>query len=395
MTLQKLTWILPIAFTAAFLLGFAPIVVGCSPSCSDLDNCGPYVPPAGTSGDGGTAGNTGASTAGASGKSGTGGAGGTANDAGSGGQPDAGASGSTSKEPCDGACTATKPVCEETTDTCVECLDSHDCRGAKGACDTDTHACVDCLDSDDCADPNAVCDTATTHCVQCLTASDCKDPKAARCDAMACAQCETNQDCAHIAGKPVCDTTAGQCVQCTTDDDAAACGGKSCNPATKTCTTTAVETKDLCEPCLADSECIGGSQPDPDARCVPMTYDGTPRAGGFCLRRLSKTCERPFAIPTTQASLSGATSEDYCGINEQTTRCEAVLDLLRGRSCPTAMDTQCGCLRDPDNNCVTTGEAGLCRTVVAFANQCTYRCGADTQCPDGFTCSSTSPKYCK
>src|SRR5262249_13699996 len=158
--------------------------------------------------------------------------------------------------------------------------------------------CVECVGSQDCTGTKKICDTTADACVDCLAPADCKDAKAAKCDAKACVKCTSNDDCAHIAGKTVCDTKAGECAQCNVANEAV-CNGKSCNPATETCTTTAVGTKDLCEPCLADSECIGGNQADPDVRCVPMTFNGTARAGGFCLRRVSKTCEKPFSIPTT------------------------------------------------------------------------------------------------
>jgi len=126
-----------------------------------------------------------------------------------------------------------------------------------------------------------------------------------------------------------------------------------------------------------------------------MQYNGAPREGGFCLRRVAKACEPPFVIPLSVGSLSGAAAEDYCAINQQNNRCEAVLDLQRSRACPLSMDTQCGCERDQDNNCASSGEAGLCRTVGVFANRCTYRCGVDDDCPTGRTCTGTSPKHCK
>jgi hypothetical protein len=183
-------------------------------------------------------------------------------------------------------------------------------------------------------------------------------------------------------------------VQCTVATEAL-CAGNSCNPATKTCTTTPIGTKSDCEPCVADSECVGGDQADPEMRCVPMTYAGVPRPGGFCLRRLAKTCERPFSIRITQASLSGASREDFCGINEQTTKCEAILDLLRSSTCPGMTDSECGCQRNQQKNCVGAGETGLCRMVGALSNRCTYRCGIRDDCPEGLTCSATSPKYCR
>lgn len=286
------------------------------------------------------------------------------------GEAGAGGAGGVVTVPCDGACTAPKAVCDEPNDTCVECLEEGDCAaGAKKKCDTTAKACVECL-----------------------APVDCTDVKAAKCDTGACAKCTSNDDCAHVAGKGVCD--AGTCVQCTAADESA-CGGKSCNPATRGCTTTPVGSVGTCRPCLADSECAGGNVADPDARCVPMKYNGTLRPNGFCLRRASKTCARPYKIAISAVSLSGEASESYCGIDQDKVRCEAVLDLVQSRACGGGMDSECGCSRDKDGNCTDTGISGLCRTVGVDAKQCTYQCGIDNHCPDGLACLGSGPSYCQ
>jgi hypothetical protein len=61
-----------------------------------------------------------------------------------------------------------------------------------------------------------------------------------------------------------------------------------------------------------------------------MEFMDVPRAGGFCLRRSAMTCTRPYTVPLVTTSLSGAAEETYCGIDQTTTRCEAVLDLVSG-----------------------------------------------------------------
>jgi hypothetical protein len=205
-------------------------------------------------------------------------------------------------------------------------------------------------------------------------------------------ECEDNDDCTHIAGKGVCD--GGACVQCTVEDETH-CAGKSCNPATKTCTTTTLGSRDYCQSCVADSECFGGNQADPDARCIPMEFNGELRPGGFCLRRVSKTCARPYTIAIGAASLSGATTENYCGIDQANVRCEAVVDLENSRTCGSGADTACGCARDVEGNCTETGVGGLCRDFVALENQCTYQCGALNHCPQGFTCTGSPTKFCQ
>jgi hypothetical protein len=178
-------------------------------------------------------------------------------------------------------------------------------------------------------------------------------------------------------------------VQCTVADESA-CGGKSCNPATKACTNTTRGTLDYCMPCLADSECNGGNKADPDARCVPMQFKGVARAGGFCLRRQASTCSAPYTVIITTASLSGAAVEKYCGIDQAAVTCEAVVDLFNSASC--AKDEDCGCKRK-DKSCLGPGQGGLCRTLDKGPNLCTYACGQVSQCWSGTTCSGAQP-YC-
>jgi hypothetical protein len=307
-----------------------------------------------SSGIGGSASGSGGSSSGAAGESGTGGAGG---------------SGGT--EPCDGACGGATPVCNIATDECVECTEED-----AAACTGDT----------------LLCDQDTNTCVECLQQTDCMDAAASRCSAGSCVPCSTNEHCSDISGKGVCHS--GTCVQCTVADESA-CGANSCNPMTKQCTGTPRGSVGICRPCLADSECVGGNQPDPEQRCVQMEFQGVLRTGGFCLRRVAKGCDRPYQIPWNAQSLSGAPSEVYCGINQASVRCEAVLDLIGSRSCSGGADTQCGCARDDDGNCIESGQGGLCRTVGVNANQCTYRCGAVGHCPDGFTCTGSPTMYCQ
>jgi len=365
------------------------LVTSCTGSCDDKDSCYPYEPAGGTSGtsgmdtggassgSGGKTSSTGGNTSGGSDSSGGGGQGGSVGGAAGtvAAAGEGGAAGSSVRQPCDGACTAPKPVCDEPRDTCVECLQGSDCTGAKTKCDTSAKTCVECL-----------------------APADCKSATAAKCDTGACVKCTSNDDCAQIAGKGVCDTKVGECVQCTAGNENA-CGGKSCNPATSTCTSTAVGSVPTCKPCVADSECTGGNQADPDARCIPMNFNGAPRANGFCLRRKAKTCGRPYTIPISAKSLSGASLESYCGIDQQNVTCEAVLDLIGDVQgtlpCADGEDTSCGCARDKNRNCIQAGEGGLCREVGTIANQCTYQCGTASDCPAGKACLGAPTSYCQ
>jgi hypothetical protein len=334
-------------------------------SCENLGTCPPEGGTAGNSNGGTTSGAAAGTSAGGStgGSAHAGGAG--ESDAGSGTGGDGGGAGSTTV-PCGGDCPTDKPACDESSDTCVECLIEQDCTGAT----------------------NTKCDTTTNTCVECLMPADCSTAGAARCEAGACVECKGNDDCTHIAGKGVCD--GGTCVQCTVEDETP-CAGKSCNPATKVCSTTTIGSVGTCAPCLADSECSGGGTIDPNARCVAMEFGGVDRTGGFCLRRVVKACNAPFTVTFVATSLSGAASESYCGIDQANITCEAVLDLGAGRSCDDGLDTSCGCPRDAGGACTSPGKGGLCETVGGVAKKCTYQCATALECPGTRTCTFDDP----
>jgi hypothetical protein len=113
-----------------------------------------------------------------------------------------------------------------------------------------------------------------------------------------------------------------------------------------------------------------------DELCVPMTFMGAPREGGYCL--LAGDCARPYSMSTPERrSLSGAPPGAYCGIDESATTCEALLDLINDTACMT------------DENCGADGLAdGLCERVGAVADRCTIPCGLAGQCPAGLSCSA-------
>jgi hypothetical protein len=169
-------------------------------------------------------------------------------------------------------------------------------------------------------------------------------------------------------------------VECTIDEEEL-CNGKSCNPATLTCTNTNVDSRDFCESCVADSECTDGDTNDPTARCIALDFNGGAH-GSYCLKRQSKTCARPYGITINAESISDAPDEDYCGIDQDTTTCEAVLDMVASTSCSGGTDAECG-----------DGEGGQCKTVGGIGNTCTIPCDVANQCPNALTCTGGMP-YC-
>ena len=263
------------------------------------------------------------------------------------GTPDAG--------PCGMPCTAPTLLCNATSGECVQCTaaDATACGGATPVCDTTAGACVACNVSSDCASLTAPQCNAATH---------------------VCEACTADAACMGRATTTACDVTGGgDCVACTAGNEAA-CGMSSCNPATNSCTTTARTTIRTCRACVADSECMA------DNRCVSMNFMGTARADGYCLKRFSTGCARPYTVTTAaRVSLSAALVETYCGVDEASTTCEAVLALVDDAACAASTDTDCG---------VTGLADGLCRTVSGVMNRCTYACTTAAQCPGAVTCMS-------
>jgi len=236
---------------------------------------------------------------------------------------------------------------------------------------TDELECVQCTAENDdyCSERVLFCDIETSACVECLGNSNCTAADAARCDANECGPCDANAQCTGIDGLPgdanACDD--GVCVDCTPQTEASTCpNNKSCNPDTRQCTNTDVGSIDVCEACVADSECGEDGSPSETYRCVEMVWMGN--RTGFCLKTTQGGCERPYAHPlSNRQSLSGAQPDDYCGIREDLATCPAVRALELDQQCPGGEATECP-------------ESGLCEQVGVLLNRCTYRCDANQQC---------------
>jgi hypothetical protein len=267
--------------------------------------------------------------------------------------------------PC-GICPIDEPVCTEELD-CVQCTADED-----GYCD----------------ERMPVCNTQTSRCVACLTDAQCTSASAARCDQelLECVECNQGSQCSGVDGLPenanACDD--GLCVDCTPETESQTCpGAKSCNPDTHQCTDTDVGSRQVCETCVADSECGVDGVPSEEHRCVPMYYQGDPfpdQQTGFCLKTFSPGgCVQPYAIRISdRESLSDPQTGSYCGIVEVLATCPAVRALDRNDSC--LEDTDCPA-------------SGLCRSVGGLPLRCTYRCTDETQCDEppnpGSTCGSS------
>jgi hypothetical protein len=219
-----------------------------------------------------------------------------------------------------------------------------------------------------CPDDSPFCDPQTQQCVACFSHADCSDPVVPQCENGRCVPCASADACAGRGGATVCDVRIGTCVQCTTADDGP-CGGTVCDPEARICTDRPLGSKDTCEACIADSECVA------DHGCIAMEYAGEPLPGGACLRRATTGCERPYAMGQIErASRSGAAPEVYCGVDEQTTTCAAIAALIAGDACEEGEDAECG------------AQGALCRTVEGVDDRCSYACSVSASCPVGFQC---------
>lgn len=296
-------------------------------------------------------------------------------------------------------CSGPTPFCVPDAGRCVECRENADCRSGS-YCLAETGQCVGCLNAGHCASQPAasLCDMETHRCSPCRAGmdADCSSVSGAKlCNAGTCVQCTSERRDACAEDKAVCsaqfmctgcsadaecqrfgkvcDEGSGRCVACTVDSEKTQCGSKSCNPATKQCTQTDRGSVSVCNKCLADSECKA------DHRCIELSFAGMSR-GGYCMQRAAG-CAVPFqATPIRRASLSGAAAEDYCGISEARTSCEAVLALQAAQACTDA--AQCN------------APGALCATINA-GKACTYACETSFECPSGIACNGTGmDRYC-
>ena len=114
-----------------------------------------------------------------------------------------------------------------------------------------------------------------------------------------------------------------------------------------------------------------------------MTFgDNAMPHGSFCLKAASTGCAQPYRVLIDSPSVSGAASEEYCGINQANTTCEAI-DSPRS-------DTMCSF----DDDCGAQGlDDGRCE-LVGGALGCTISCTADSRCLQDQTCD-IAEQYCK
>jgi hypothetical protein len=374
-----------IALGATFSLLYLTGVTGCQnlgEDCKFLRSCkSDAVAGSSSGGDG-----SGGSSKGGSGK---------------GGSAKGGASstgGTTTKVPCNGACSRSTPVCDANADKCVECLGATDCKsGSKAVC-SPTNVCVECLLSTDCEDATKpVCNPAITACVGCLANTDCKTATAAHCDTAinSCTPCQVDADCSQITGKNVCN--AGTCVQCT-GKKYETCGqleGKAlvCDSVAQTCTADKkAGSSGLCQPCVSDAQCPAGQL------CYQQMFDGKP-VGYFCFWKQGDTANgapiscalgsnRPYVKTQAEALSIDGEMATLCTLRSST--CLALSQFSSTDCAPsgTPQDALCGFAAGVDSKCA------LYDSVLSLY-RCTTTCLSSDDCKPGVTCNTgVTPNVC-
>jgi len=236
-----------------------------------------------------------------------------------------------------------------------------------------------------CEDPTPLCNENTGECVACLMDDNCDSVGTAHCDNGNCVACSDSGQCSHLPGTLVCD--AGTCVECALGDETACTGGTTCDLLAETCTGSSAGSVTNCNACTNDLQCGAGH------RCIQMDFNSSPH-GYYCLKDSAGGCAQPFGNPINEISISGAPAVNYCGIEEDSATCEAVLALLNNWRC-SGTDGMCS----PDGVQPEIATPGaLCRQVGVLANRCTYECAGAGEClsagPGGTCGGAPPPNWC-
>lgn len=237
----------------------------------------------------------------------------------------------------------------------------------------------------DCTGSSPYCNTTLNECVACLDNTHCPSAPAPHCDTSTgtCTGCIEDAECAVFTGTPVCDEASKMCVQCTEDSEEAQCGDFSCRLNNHTCTTTLRHSRDTCDACEADSECIEMR------KCVLLqfTEGATTDVGTYCFfDQAQGGCgdtvveRRPYRTVTETMSIDGDPGF-YC-LPPTSTTCKGIRDT---QSVSCTMDSECGELALNDGYCPSAGTG---------AGACSYLCNGSFECGGTLECGG-SPQHCR
>ena len=244
------------------------------------------------------------------------------------------------------------------------------CSGATPICEESSKTCVGCLQDSDCGDPaTPLCNTTTKTCQ---------------------AGCSASVACQRFAQAPVCNAATGACVQCTAQERQA-CGSNVCDAATSTCSTFAQQSANLCQPCVADAQC------QPNQLCVPLTFPGASAPyGNYCAANRAmqpnQACTTPYITGAMVTSVDGAQAE-VCVSRAST--CPALNVDFRVTTCGATNasgDAQCGLSNLEDGVCVPFAATNTLR--------CSVPCISADDCPNSLApvCAaraSDNRRYCQ
>jgi hypothetical protein len=288
--------------------------------------------------------------------------------------------------PCDatnGTTVCRSEICATTganAGLCEECVADAQCAGAKPVCDSTTNRCVQCTTAEDaaCTGATPVCLSGPDTCSPCDADLGVNSPRACtKSDAPYC----------FLAG-----IKQGECGKCASDADCVGHAGTTCNTATGACAVG----------CTADAECQATewcNAPDHGVGvCVPKLDNGTH------LPTEPSTVVTCSAAVGARVCVSGVCDpkDDSCGLDNGDKTCTTDAACRNG-ACETS-DKTCGWL---DGHACTTD--AVCRTStcdttkgVCGAQGCTKDadcqttefCAADGACkpklPDGDPCAANN-----
>jgi hypothetical protein len=279
--------------------------------------------------------------------------------------------------PCNGACPSSKPVCEPSTQTCVECTSGAQCPSQKPYCDQ--QVCVACAGEMHCSGSARYC--VDHRCVGCRSPSDC--PMATpRCIDGACAPaCTSSADCSQSGAQ--CEPTTMACV-CVSAG--VTCSGGSLR-ALDSCGQTGAVTNSCCGRGCSGTTCTA---PDPRASVACHQGDryyldscGTPgeRVQSCCGRGCSAgTCAPPDPKATLtcfngdsyyvdSCGARGALAKSCCGLGCSGAGVCAAVNPQASRTCTQGQAywvDGCGALGAQIEDCGGRGcVSGACRTCPA------------------------------
>ena len=245
---------------------------------------------------------------------------------------------------CGSLCTDTKPICNESAKTCVECLNNGNCPPSRPACNPATNTCVGCMLDSYCSMPTPACNMATYTCVKCMSNSNCSSPTPVCNTATnACVQCTGNANCG--GATPACNTATNTCVQCTSNSN--------CSGATPLCDTT----KNTCVECLSSADCKSAAASlCSSGACSPCAADAD--CSHIAGKTVCKTGNMSDGDAGTEPGDAGATANECV-------QCTGTDYAACGQS--GGKNLVCSSLT---NTCSTSAEhsAGLCETCVSDAH---------------------------